>query len=323
MTRYVSFQTDVVEMPAPRRWLWPALAVSLLIHLALVVYFHSKQLEDFGSTEAERLAPPAQAPRMFVLSRFDADDVKPARTEKKVEKPISIPQTVPHAPDDVTWKPRANSVTELSEPIPQDKPQANDLSNLEKLGQNRTASGQAMEKELSDIARSLLDESAKSPTQPSIPLGRDSAGSTEGDSFPNRLTVAAALAKTGGVAPDQPIAMHGGALFEWGKADLRPEAIAQLRELGEWIQRFPHATFVISGHTDHTGTRETNLLLSQQRADAVRDWLVVNLGIDPMRMTTIGKADDEAFPDLGPEKSVEEQALNRRVEIQIKTRGSE
>jgi flagellar motor protein MotB len=51
----------------------------------------------------------------------------------------------------------------------------------------------------------------------------------------------------------------------------------------------------------------------------VRDWLVVNLNIDPMRIQTIGKADDEAFPELGQDKSIEEQAPNRRVEIVIKT----
>ena len=38
-------------------------------------------------------------------------------------------------------------------------------------------------------------------------------------------------------------------------------------------------------------------------------------------MTTIGKADDEAFPNLAPGKSVEEQALNRRVKIRITKRG--
>ena len=52
---------------------------------------------------------------------------------------------------------------------------------------------------------------------------------------------------------------------------------------------------------------------------AAREKLVGNLGIDPMRITTIGKADDEAFPNLGPDKSIEEQAPNRRVEIVIKT----
>ena len=113
--------------------------------------------------------------------------------------------------------------------------------------------------------------------------------------------------------------MRGGALFEWGKADLRPESIEDLQKLGLLIKRNPNATFIISGHTDHTGTHDTNLILSQQRADAVRDWLVANLGIDPMRITTIGKADDEAFPELGPDKSIEEQAPNRRVEITIKT----
>jgi len=102
---------------------------------------------------------------------------------------------------------------------------------------------------------------------------------------------------------------------------LLPQAIQSLEKLGEIIKRNPKAIFVISGHTDHTGTHEGNLVLSQQRADSVRDWLVVNLNIDPMRIRTIGRADDDAFPNLGPDKSIEEQAPNRRVEIVIKTHG--
>jgi len=95
--------------------------------------------------------------------------------------------------------------------------------------------------------------------------------------------------------------------------------VMDLQKLGELIKRNPSATFIISGHTDHTGTYEQNLMLSQQRADAVRYWIVSNLGIDPTRITTIGKADDEAFPNLGPDRSIDEQAPNRRVEIVIKT----
>ena len=321
MTRYLSFQTDVVEMPSMRRWLWPALAVSLLIHLGLVVYFHTKQLENFGSTEFDRLAPRTHAPRLFVLSKFETNDVKPLPAEKKVPKAISIPQTLPKAPAEVTWKPAAKTVTELSPPLAQDKPQAGNFADFDKLEHHRSASGQTLEKELGDIASSLLDEDKTSPNQPVIRSGNESNGSTGIDDFPQRISINDALANLGGAIPDQPIAMHGGALFEWGKAELRPEAVAELRKLGEWIQRYPQATFVISGHTDHTGTRETNLILSQQRADAVRDWLVANLGMDPRRMTTIGKADDEAFPNLGPEKSVEEQAPNRRVEIRIRPEG--
>jgi outer membrane protein OmpA-like peptidoglycan-associated protein len=170
----------------------------------------------------------------------------------------------------------------------------------------------------------MIDKN-KSVNQPRIKLpngpGKGEGGSASSGGIPGRASLDDALGKVGGPIANKAIAMKGGALFEWGKSDLLPDAILDLRKLGELIKRNPKATFVISGHTDHTGAHDTNLILSQQRADAVRDWLVSNLGIDPMRITTIGKADDEAFPELGPDKSIEEQAPNRRVEIVIRTHG--
>jgi excisionase family DNA binding protein len=209
-----------------------------------------------------------------------------------------------------------------------------DLQNMFKLflkknGYSRLVVGSgkdaiaALEKQLSGVAGSLVDKSLRSPRQPviKIPVGNKPGEGGAGDSggIPGRQSLDEALGKAGGPVSGKPVAMRGGALFEHGKADLLPEAVLDLQKLGQLIRRNPKSTFIISGHTDHTGTYEGNVILSQQRADAVRYWLVSNLGIDPARITTIGKADTEAFPALGPDKSIEEQAPNRRVEIVIKT----
>jgi outer membrane protein OmpA-like peptidoglycan-associated protein len=319
MAQYSTYQSNAAEIPFMRKWLLWALFFSLLIHGGLLVFFNLKKLENFGYSSTERLAPPIFKLRQVQIPKTPDEDVKLDVPNKKPVPLVAIPQDKPMA-DELIIKPSAPEVTA---PIVQEKPKV-DLSGFDALDKNPGNSLAALEKQLSGVAGSLVDKSVRSPRQPVIqlPVGnkRGDGGAGNSGGIPGRQSIDEALEKTGQIG-NKAIAMRGGALFEWGKADLLPEAVQDLQKLGELIKRNPRAIFVISGHTDHTGSRETNLILSQQRADAVRDWLVANLGIDPMRITTIGKADDEAFPDLGPEKSIEEQAPNRRVEIVIKTRG--
>jgi outer membrane protein OmpA-like peptidoglycan-associated protein len=319
MAQYENFQSNAAEIPLMRKWLWRAFLLSLLLHGALFVFFNFKQLENFGYTSTERLAPPMHILRNFTLPEVPDQDSKVVLQDKKPLPQIKVPDDAKPALDEVTISPMATQ--EITAPIEQGKPKA-DLTGFDAL-EKQPGSLASLEKQLSGVADSLVSKSVKSPNQPVIklPLGNKTGDGGVGNTggIPGRASIDDALSHAGGPITNRAIAMRGGALFEWGKAELLPGAIADLQKLGTLIKRNPNATFIISGHTDHTGARETNLVLSQQRADAVRDWLVSNLGIDPMRITTIGKADDEAFPDLGPDKSIDEQAPNRRVEIVIKT----
>jgi outer membrane protein OmpA-like peptidoglycan-associated protein len=318
MAQYENFQSNAAQVPIMRKWLFVALIVSLMLHAALFVFFNFKRLENFGYAETPRLSPPMHILKNFTLPEMDHDAKTVLPDKKNLPKPIAIPETTPNVPDELIVKP---SASELGAPIVQEKPKV-DLTGFDALEKKSPGSLAALEKQLGGMVGGLIDKGVRSPRQPVILLpsgnrpGDGGTGSSEG--IPGRQSLDQALER--GVGPSgKPIAMRGGALFEWGKAELRLDAIQDLQKLGVIISRNPKATFIISGHTDHTGSRDTNLILSQQRADAVRDWLVANLGLDPARITTIGKADDEAFPNLGPEKSIEEQAPNRRVEIVIQT----
>jgi OOP family OmpA-OmpF porin len=67
----------------------------------------------------------------------------------------------------------------------------------------------------------------------------------------------------------------------------------------------------ISGHTDNVGKRSTNMKLSQQRADAVKAWLVAK-GIDASRMTAKGYGPDKP---VAPNTTAEGRAKNRRIDF--------
>ncbi len=320
MVPYETYQSNAAELPVLRQWVWRALVISLLLHAGLLIFFHFKLLENFGTSVTERLAPPVPMPRSFHLADLPDSESSPVIPDHHpVAQKIVIPKEPPTV-GDIQVAPRVaqDAPAQMAPKMP--KPEFNGEGPLANSPGNSVS---ALEQQWRTTAGPLLDTGEKSPLQPTIRVskgdqtGTGASGNSAG--IPGRTWLNQALAEAGGPISGGPIAMHGGALFEWGKADLRPEAIEDLQKLGLLIQHNPQATFIISGHTDHTGTHEANLILSQQRADAVRDWLVANLGIDPARITTIGKADNDAFPDLGPDKSVEEQAPNRRVEIVIKT----
>jgi outer membrane protein OmpA-like peptidoglycan-associated protein len=103
----------------------------------------------------------------------------------------------------------------------------------------------------------------------------------------------------------------GDVLFETGKANLKPGTIADLDQLAAFLARYPDRTVTIEGHTDDVGTDAYNLMLSQQRADAVKSYLL-RQGVDASRIVTQGMG--ESAPVVANDSAGHRQQ-NRRVEI--------
>jgi OOP family OmpA-OmpF porin len=103
----------------------------------------------------------------------------------------------------------------------------------------------------------------------------------------------------------------GGARFATGRADLDGEARATLARVASALLRRPEVRLEIGGHTDSTGTEESNLDLSRRRAEAVRD-LLVSQGVDPARLVTEGYGASRPVADDATEEG---RAKNRRVEL--------
>lgn len=107
------------------------------------------------------------------------------------------------------------------------------------------------------------------------------------------------------------ITLSGGVLFATGQATILPGAQDQLNKVGDALKTQAEHLFTVEGHTDNVGTEATNQPLSQKRADAVREYLIVR-GVSANAIKAVGKG---ATVPIGDNKSPEGRAMNRRVEI--------
>lgn len=104
-------------------------------------------------------------------------------------------------------------------------------------------------------------------------------------------------------------------LFEFGESELRPEARSQLNQVADILRMQEDASYIVEGHTDAVGSDAFNERLSEQRAQAVRNFLIER-GVSDEQVQIRGYG--EARP-VASNESPEGRAMNRRVEIVIQT----
>jgi OOP family OmpA-OmpF porin len=109
----------------------------------------------------------------------------------------------------------------------------------------------------------------------------------------------------------------GDVLFESNQAELRADAMRTLYPLVTLLKERPQRSIVIEGHTDSSGAESYNQELSQERATAVREFLVSN-GINPERIMARGYG--EAHPVAANNTEAGRQE-NRRVEVIVLREG--
>jgi len=102
--------------------------------------------------------------------------------------------------------------------------------------------------------------------------------------------------------------------FENGKANILQAMHDDLDKLANFLVDHPLFKLKISGHTDSAGKEESNLRLSQARADAIKEYLTTAFPIDTTRVTAIGYGSSKPIVQ---EVTDDHKQLNRRVEFEI------
>jgi outer membrane protein OmpA-like peptidoglycan-associated protein len=104
-------------------------------------------------------------------------------------------------------------------------------------------------------------------------------------------------------------------LFETGKAELKPELKENLAEIAAILKSLlSESSVTLEGHTDNVGGEQINKFLSEQRANAVLNYLVER-GVDRNRLKSVGYGLSRPVADNNTEEG---RAKNRRVELVIK-----
>jgi len=103
-----------------------------------------------------------------------------------------------------------------------------------------------------------------------------------------------------------------GIYFDSGKSVIKPESAQAIGEIAKLLTGNPGLNLYVVGHTDNQGGVDTNIKLSQDRAEAVLQSLVRDHGIAAARLRAYGCA---MFSPVASNDNEEGRAKNRRVEL--------
>lgn len=162
--------------------------------------------------------------------------------------------------------------------------------------------------EMDSLKQAMQEQKkASEPPPPPAPEGPDLAVSLE------RM---AALSTMSHLLPTDEgwrLVLGGEQAFESGSARLTPAAHEEIRRLADVLLRFPKSRVIVEGHSDSSGDALRNLTLSEDRAAAVRNELILS-GVDPTSIRARGLGSGVPVAD---NSTAEGRARNRRVEIRI------
>lgn len=110
--------------------------------------------------------------------------------------------------------------------------------------------------------------------------------------------------------------LQGDVLFRTGSAEMTPEMTQQIQVLAQAVAKSPTLKVRLDGYADPRGTVDTNLKLSEARADAVRDlFLAAGVAEEALEVNAYGKTRSVA-------EDADGYALERRVRLTLQAQGA-
>lgn len=100
--------------------------------------------------------------------------------------------------------------------------------------------------------------------------------------------------------------------FEVGSARISKSSMPFIEAIAVLLEHDTSLRMMVEGHTDASGDARSNMMLSWERAFAMFRTLVQRYGVDPARLTPVGKGDTEPMPGTSPMEDV-----NRRVQFRV------
>ena len=286
-------------------WFVLAVVISLAAHMIFFERSRVWKIVGFSAESYDMIVP-----RTFRMNHVEIDPATLEEPAKQPEQPkrepsrIDLPSEKPSAQAQKEREAKETPVMKAPS-LEADHPVAEVISG-EKAGPRLD----------SKTMSQLLEGSRNAPRIPVDPLKDLAEGTGSSSTAPSFSSLDSLLEGHEKLSPSTaPILMPTDLLFGYDSTTLKPEAAKSLEKLGTLITRNGSARFRIEGHTDSFGSDDYNNALSLRRAEEVKAWLVKTMGIDPARITTAGLGKSRLL--VAATGSIEEQQLNRRVEIVI------
>ncbi|MCQ4319562.1 OmpA family protein [Stutzerimonas stutzeri] len=146
------------------------------------------------------------------------------------------------------------------------------------------------------------------------------ANGTEQETVAVVETVEPAPAPTQVTEPEpaaEPVRVELDVKFDFDRAEVKQDSMADIRDLADFMKQYGQTSTVVEGHTDSVGTDAYNQRLSERRANAVRDVLVNQYGLESSRVDAVGYGESRPVAD---NSTAEGRAINRRVEAEVEAR---
>lgn len=327
-------------------WILLALLISVILHVALYMALGKVEWLE-GPEEADAIAWRNQRKQMTIdREKLDALLAKPepiAKPEPVEPTKMSDLPLVDQSLDEFDLMERAlDKEVKLTPEVDTAKLFTNERPQVPKQALESIATsidisaGEVLRGDLKDMREKLLESSVAASDQTVMALNQDDlttgvdtdsffrdaaskAFGTDAEKFMEGYSsLDGLIGATGGDLPpgEEKILMPTDILFDYNEHTLKEGARLSMMKLAFIVQTNPEAQFIIEGHTDSFGDDEYNLDLSMKRAVAVRNWLVERLQIETDNIKVMGLGKKQPLVD--PAGTVEDQALNRRVEIVIR-----
>ncbi|OZB34914.1 MAG: hypothetical protein B7X51_00170 [Pseudomonas sp. 34-62-33] len=116
------------------------------------------------------------------------------------------------------------------------------------------------------------------------------------------------------VEPVEAVRVELDVKFDFDKAQVKQESYGDIKALADFMKQYPQTSTVVEGHTDSVGSDAYNQGLSERRANAVRDVLVNQYGVESGRVQAVGYGESRPVADNA---TADGRAINRRVEAEV------
>jgi outer membrane protein OmpA-like peptidoglycan-associated protein len=321
MPRYDAYTAQQPPPSSMAGWFISALTGSLVVHAGLAVFFHFQTLENFGVPEL----PPAKVESTMHRVRIidekpkKPEEIKAVLTETKTQQKteLTLPQELPK-PEEISVAPQHKQI-DTSKLFAEEKP----VIEMAKLNTTPRTNPDDLLPKLDEsffnAGRNGPKVSARFKTDP----GPDGDGTARAIQVAGQDVEGILTGLTKGTGASRRLSLPGNLTFGYDNSDVSNDGRHELDKIAEALRKFlgpdlMKSSFVIEGHTDPTGTAEYNQKLSERRAESVKAWFVVNLGINPDNMKTMGFGSTKPAEGVPLDGTIEEMQGHRRTEIVIR-----